>query len=61
MFAVCCLILFKIDYSTLYFTLQRYLENSKLYIIFLDFYINLCENYTFRSDFGKNRQAKTCY
>ena len=34
MFAVCCIILFKIDYSTLYFTLQRYLENSKSQIIF---------------------------
>ena len=34
MFAVCCFILFKIDYSTLYFTLQRYLKKSKSHIIF---------------------------
>ena len=52
---------FIIYYSTLYFTLQMYLEKMRVSRVLRFFFVEQGENPTFRADFGKNRQAKTCY
>ena len=52
---------FFIYYSTLYISLQSYLEKMRVSIVLRFFFVKQGENPTFRADFGKNRQAKTCY
>ena len=51
---------FIIYYSTLYITLQRYLEKMRVSKVLRFFFVEQGENPTFRADFSKNRQVKTC-
>lgn len=44
----------------LYITLQRYLEKLRVSKVLGFFLVGQAENPTFRADFCKNRQVKTC-
>ena len=48
-------------YSILYITLQRYLEKLRVSKVLGFFLVEQAENPTFRTDFCKNRQVKTCF
>ena len=48
-------------YSTLYITLQRYLEKMRVSKVLRFFFVEQVENPTFRAEFGKNRQVLTRY
>ena len=52
---------FIIYYSTLYFTLQRYLEKMRVSKVLRFFLVEQGKNPTFRAEISKNRQARTCY